>query len=217
MAPLPQDRERVFVGDLVSLRIELGEKRSPVELVELRRPDGMVVPLQGQQRLDTGVSAQVTAQPRGVMRLASVRLVSSWPLGIARAERQVKLDFEVVVHPQYLLPPEARRQGMREPAGTSATRGSGEEFLGLREYRSGDSQRRVHWPTSARTGKLMVVETARESSNSSAYEVNLGPDEGDAAELAVQVAASLAAGNACRRGTADDVAPRSAAPRPAPR
>ena len=194
-APLAQDRERVFVGDLVSLRIELGEARAPVELLNLRRPDGMVVPLEGTELLATGVAAHITARTRGVLGFAGVRLASSWPLGVARATREVSFDFEVVVHPQYLIPPEARRMGIREPAGVSATRGSGEEFLGLREYRSGDSQRRVHWPTSARTGTLMVIETAQESSNSSAYELDLGPDEGDAAELAVQVAASLAAGN----------------------
>jgi uncharacterized protein (DUF58 family) len=193
--PLAQDRDRVFDGDEVTLRIELGEARSPVELVDLRGADGSIVPIQAQSWLDTGVTARITATRRGLMRLAAVTVASSWPLGIARARREVRLDFEVMVHPRYVLPAEARRHGSREPAGITASRGQGDEFLGLREYRSGDSQRRVHWPTTARTGTLMVVETARESSNSSAYALDLGGDSGEAAELAVRVAASLGAGN----------------------
>lgn len=195
VAPLAQDRDRVFAGDHLGLRIGMNEDRAPVELLDLRTHSGLRVPIEDLQRSDTGIVLMVTAPPRGTLRLATVQLASTWPLGIARAQREVKLDFEVVVHPIYLLPPEDRQQGRREPSGVSATRGDGEEFLGLREYRSGDSQRRVHWPTTARTGRLMVVETARESSNSSSYQLDLGPGDGPAVELAVQVAASLAAGN----------------------
>ena len=192
---LAQDRTRVFVGDLVSLRFDLGEARAPVELLNLRESSGMLLALEGREQLESGVAVTVRAPSRGVLQFAGIQLASSWPLGIARATRDVRFELEVVVHPHYRVPPEARRMGLREPAGASATRGSGDEFLGLREYRSGDSQRRVHWPTSARTGKLMVVETARESSNANAYELDLGAGGGAAVELAVEVAASLAAGN----------------------
>ena len=195
VAPLAQDRERVFVGDVVSLRIDLGEVAAPIELVSLRSGGGANLAIEARERFATGLVARVTASARGPMSVGAIRMATSWPLGIARAERDLSIQFETVVHPRYSLPPDARRRGTREPAGASATRGLGEEFLGLREYRSGDSQRRVHWPTTARTGKLMVVETARESSNSSAYDVDLGDDAGEAAELAVQLAASLAAGN----------------------
>lgn len=195
LPPLAQDRARAFVGDLVSLELDLGEGGAPVELTALRGPGGAAVAIEDQVTGSTGITARVRARDRGAMRLQTVMLASSWPLGVARAERDVELDFEVLVHPVYGIPPEARRQGRREPVGVSAVRGEGEEFLGLREYRSGDSRRRVHWPTTARTGTLMVVETAKESSNSNAYIVSLGEGDPGAVELAVQVAASLAAGN----------------------
>jgi uncharacterized protein (DUF58 family) len=192
---LPQDRGRVFAGDRLTLELDLGESRAPVELRDLREAGGGLVEIASHSAGDRAVTVELDAGPRGLRSLRTIQAVSSWPLGITRAQRQVRLDLDLVVHPRYLLPPEARRSGAREPAGASASRGLGEEFLGLREYRSGDSQRRIHWPTSARTGTLMVVETARDSSAASAYQLDLLEGGADAAELAVGVAASLGAGN----------------------
>ncbi|MFN2463499.1 MAG: DUF58 domain-containing protein [Candidatus Dormibacteria bacterium] len=194
-APLPQDRARVFAGDRVTLEIELGEPRAPVEVVGLFEADHVPLAIGATRWSPTGLRVEFETPTRGVLQLSGMRLATSWPLGIARAERSVDLTLAIVVHPVYALPPQGRRPGAREPAGSSASRGAGEEFLGLREFRSGDSQRRVHWPTSARSGRLIVVETARESSNSNFYDLDLGDVPADAAELAVQVAASLVAGN----------------------
>jgi uncharacterized protein (DUF58 family) len=41
-------------------------------------------------------------------------------------------------------------------------RGAGPEYLGIREYRTGDSMRHVHWPSTARHGELMVRELERQ-------------------------------------------------------
>jgi uncharacterized protein (DUF58 family) len=41
-------------------------------------------------------------------------------------------------------------------------RGTGPEYLGIREYRVGDSMRHVHWPSTAHHGALMVREFERE-------------------------------------------------------
>jgi len=197
--PLDQDRQRVFVDDLLYLEVELGDVLAPVEFVGLSDARGTAATLAGQERTSTGIRLALVAEQRGLWRLAAVRVASSWPLGIARAERKVPLQFEVVVHPRYALPVQGRRRGTHEPAGASSHRGPGEEFLGLREYQHGDSQRSVHWPTTARTGRMMVIETAREASNSSAYAVNLEAGQGESTELAVQLAASLAAGNVAER------------------
>ena len=192
--PLAQDRGRVFVGDTVTLVIELGDDRPPVELGPLRVLGRGSPPttcrIEGERAL-----VELPAGARGAVQYQAILATSSWPLGIARAQRWIDLDRSVIVHPRYMLPVEEPRQGLREPAGMSSTRGAGDEFLGLREYRSGDSQRRIHWPTSARTGVLMVVETAQESSNSTTYELELGDSSAEAADLAVGVAASLGAGN----------------------
>ncbi|HEV1996890.1 MAG TPA: DUF58 domain-containing protein, partial [Candidatus Dormibacteraeota bacterium] len=156
--PLAQDRGRVFVGDTVTLVVDLGDDRPPVDLGPLRCSGGLAGLLtfrvEGHRAL-----VEVAAESRGPVTYQTILATSSWPLGIARAQRWVELDRSIVVHPRYVLPRQDRRQGLREPAGMSSKRGAGDEFLGLREYRTGDSQRRIHWPTSARTGVLMVVET----------------------------------------------------------
>jgi uncharacterized protein (DUF58 family) len=65
----------------------------------------------------------------------------------------------------------------------------------LRGYVPGDDLRRIHWPTTARVGELMVREGGDpDSANRSGTTIVLGTSRGggDAFERAVEVAASLA-------------------------
>jgi uncharacterized protein (DUF58 family) len=71
----------------------------------------------------------------------------------------------------------------------------GTDLIGLREYLPGDDLRRLHWATSARSGKLMV----REDADPSSAHLTLLVDDRKASyasdrdlEEAVEVAASLA-------------------------
>jgi uncharacterized protein (DUF58 family) len=66
----------------------------------------------------------------------------------------------------------------------------------LRGYVPGDDLRRIHWPTTARVGELMVREGGDpDSDNRSGTTIVLGTNRGggDAFERAVEIAASLAA------------------------
>lgn len=45
---------------------------------------------------------------------------------------------------------------------TAARAGDGSQFADVREFRTGDRLRRIHWPTSARTGRLHVTTTYAE-------------------------------------------------------
>jgi hypothetical protein len=45
-----------------------------------------------------------------------------------------------------------------EAAAAAPRAGSGNELFGIREYRAGDSLRRIHWRSSARHGELVVRE-----------------------------------------------------------
>ena len=58
-------------------------------------------------------------------------------------------------------------------------RGSGPEYLGIREYRPGDSPRHVHWPSTARTGTVMVRELEEERSQRLTIVVDTLADVGD--------------------------------------
>jgi uncharacterized protein (DUF58 family) len=83
---------------------------------------------------------------------------SSDPLGFFRGRRAFP-DAEVAL----VLPRFASLAGRREPreleaSTTSPRAGYGNEVFGVREYRPGDSLRRIHWRSSARRGELVVRE-----------------------------------------------------------
>lgn len=65
------------------------------------------------------------------------------------------------------VPPFTAAAGTPRPAGNigqnrSFRRGDGSEFADLRAYQQGDRLRRIHWPISARTGRLHVRTTYAE-------------------------------------------------------
>lgn len=100
--------------------------------------------------------------PRGSFPISEARLVLGDYLGLESVSIAVDSTAAgVVVHPrlvslQTLFSDAGRRAGdgrrllLRRPAGF--------DFHSVREYEQGESLRRVHWPTSARRGQLMVKE-----------------------------------------------------------
>jgi uncharacterized protein (DUF58 family) len=113
----------------------------------------------------------VVPEVRGVYELGPTKLEMSDPLGLFPFEAEIGETTTLVVHPTPLfargsVSGGAGVSGIRERDGNTR-RGEGMEFHGVREYRPGDPLRRVHWRTSARTGRLAVVEYER------AYQQNL--------------------------------------------
>jgi uncharacterized protein (DUF58 family) len=116
--------------------------------------------------LDAGETVTATtvrrASRRGVVDGGSVVVASSAPFGMAEARRSTPADGRTVIFPRVVpvagLPVlEPAWQGGEETA-PSHVRGEGYDVLGVREYRRGDSLRRVHWPSTARHGSLVVRE-----------------------------------------------------------
>ena len=188
--PLRRDHARVFAGDRLALRLEATGNMEACEL-------GPLVLATGDTRATHRVASaiELDAGRRGRLQVEAILAVSGWPLGIFTAERRLPLAQTIVVNPRYCVPRPAERAGIREPIGASSRRGAGDQFLGLRQYQPGDSQRRIHWPTTARTGELMVIDTALESNSPGAFHLEIAADAGPrSADLAVEVTASLAAG-----------------------
>jgi uncharacterized protein (DUF58 family) len=74
-------------------------------------------------------------------------------------------------------------------------RGGGPDYLGIREYRQGDSMRHIHWPSTARLGELMVREFEREETRRLAVILDASADLGEAftpLDRCCSVAASVA-------------------------
>lgn len=96
---------------------------------------------------------------RGRVRLARLRVESTFPLGLFTAWTWTHPDLECLVYPR---PAPRDREGpppAAEPGAAHDGRASGEEdFAGLRAFRAGDPPRRIAWKAWARGGELVVKE-----------------------------------------------------------
>ena len=102
-----------------------------------------------------------TCTRRGRFSLGPVWVTSGDPFGIFRVSRKLSDGTTVVVYPRTVPLPRFGRvpgelpggslQGVRVPFSTP-------NVSSVRDYRPGDAFNRIHWPTTARTAKLMVRE-----------------------------------------------------------
>ena len=133
---------------------------------------------------------------RGVVSFDAVRLARPEPMGLAKAQSRHPLGASLLVLPRtYPVAPVSLR-GARtlQPGGVAfAGRvGDAEEFMGLRDYRPGDTPRRIHWKAWARTGRPVVKEYQDEFFERQALILDTHAPFADARfEAAVSVAASL--------------------------
>lgn len=102
----------------------------------------------------TAVSGSAVFSRRGPVRLQGITLRSGFPFRIV--ERQVDVDAqdEMWVFPEP-LPGGVAVDGVGP--GTCSPAGAPEDVADIRAYRPGDRIRDVHWPTTARVGRPMVV------------------------------------------------------------
>ncbi len=98
---------------------------------------------------------------RGRYQFGPVEISTRMPLGLLRASASIMESSAVLVRPRlgrlsryWTSTVQSPRWGSHQ---SRPKRGTSEgEFYGLRDWRSGDSQRWIHWRTTARTGQLMV-------------------------------------------------------------
>jgi uncharacterized protein (DUF58 family) len=99
--------------------------------------------------------------PRGRHSFAPVRLSIADPFGLAASQLELEEREALVVYPRLTEldglffdggagPEHGRRLLLRRPVGF--------ELHSVRDYQQGESLRRVHWPSTARRGALMVKE-----------------------------------------------------------
>jgi uncharacterized protein (DUF58 family) len=173
---------------LPTLALELRERGLPgVAFVPRVRPGGRAE-----------ARAVNTFERRGVYPLATLTLSTTFPFGLFRKERDVTLPGELVIWPRSDLPlrqarPGSGRRPRRAELAASAGVGARGDYRGLREYRAGDDPRDIHWRTSARLRSPVVREYERDASETLWICLDLGAPPGEAAEIAVEIAASLAA------------------------
>jgi uncharacterized protein (DUF58 family) len=150
---------------------------------------------------------------RGRVQFEEFRVFTRFPFGLFSKSLTLPASQSALVYPA--LEPVARLQNFGSPrdAGErlSAPAGSGADAIGLRDYASGDPQRRIHWRASLRRRSLMVREV--ESEHEAEVEVRLrtrGAQPGEQFERSVgwaasEIAALLDAGSRVALRTDDDL------------
>jgi uncharacterized protein (DUF58 family) len=135
---------------------------------------------------------------RGLLQFEAVRIARNEPLGLMKAHAQRAVPDTLLVLPRTYAVAETRMAGSRrlQPGGVanSSRIGEAEEFVGLRDYRPGDTPRRIHWKAWARTGRPVVKEHQDEFFVRHALVLDTsGPTDAQTFEAAVSLAASLVA------------------------
>ncbi len=110
----------------------------------------------------TKIPYRVELTKRGAYKIDGMQITALDPLGIFSFSRTYPVVSEVLVYPTPQCIPEftlsgAERYGFQDLP-VSATKGSGIDPDGVRQYVPGDPLRRMHWKSTARTGKLSVIE-----------------------------------------------------------
>lgn len=145
------------VGQPVSATVSLRGWRRPV-LVRLPSPAGAT--WAGAQPPDEGV-LEAVAPGRGVFTGVVVEVSSKAPLGILGMSRRraAPLSHPLSIGPQPLPCPDAPFPPPDATGEATVAMKEGTEMVrGVRDHRTGDPLRLVHWPATARTGRLMVKE-----------------------------------------------------------
>ena len=158
---------RVFAGSPVRVHLEVrNDARSPASmlLLEDRLPRALGRAARAvlgglRPRTRQTVSYTLRCGRRGRFRIGPLVATVTDPFGLAQRRMEFPYVHELIVYPEV---EDLRSLGpARSVGGTGETTArrlyrSGEEFYGMRQYELGDDLRRIHWPSTARVGDLMI-------------------------------------------------------------
>jgi len=187
-------------GNPVRIHYEVrnGRKRIPAFALEIGEED-----LPGRAFIPfleaggwAGTRSENSFVRRGVFPLAPLTVSTSFPFGLFRKTRTLRVPGELVVWPRTDRPVRSPTPGGSRNAvagsmapGLSGPRG---EYRGLRGYRPGDDPKDIHWKTTARMGIPVVREYEQNVAETLWICLDTRGEPGDRAEAAVETAAALA-------------------------
>jgi uncharacterized protein (DUF58 family) len=142
---------------------------------------------------------RVPSAQRGVLRIGPLRAERTDPLGLCMRSDVLAGSGEVLVVPERIplaFPGLSSNGRLGEHLRMKSWGQTGSEFHSQREYVPGDDLRRINWKSSARTGDLIVRETAVEGVHRCVVVLDTMQSQydPDAFERAIVAAASVVAG-----------------------
>lgn len=201
------ERARVRQPVTISLIVK-NEGRGPAPLLLLE--DKLPAGLSGRARFAINgiessgqreTSFEVKPDARGRYEIGPLEVIVGDPFGLAQLRSVGAAPTAFLVHPSIEELSLPRDFGERRSAAASALRQPtgprGEDFYTLREFAEGDELRKIHWPSTAKRGKLMIrqEETPWHTRATIVLDDRRFPHEGvgpaSSFERAVEAAASL--------------------------
>lgn len=189
----------VFVKARAVFKVSLANKKKlmPSYSIHVAIPDGIpgqcVVP-HIPPTSNSSVDMDSIFTKRGIYRHGDFTLESTFPFTLFRKNIKAHIAGEVIVYPEIKEIDELIPELIKSDYTAYTTRHApGDEFLTIREFRYGDSMRRIQWKASAKTGKLMVKDTGTDEPKLLTIILdNIKPLHTESFEKAVSFAASLA-------------------------
>ncbi|MCC7075964.1 MAG: DUF58 domain-containing protein [Acidimicrobiia bacterium] len=152
----------LVVYDLRAGRLGIWPVRGTADLLERRGRAPEPLTITG-VRLNRPTAVRFEALPRGLYGLGPGWILRSDPMGVAQRIQDLPGKEVLHVWPSTVPIAAPLLPGLAE-AGQPAPVSEGYEFRQLREFVSGDDRRRIHWPSSAKRGTLLVRETQDDES-----------------------------------------------------
>lgn len=141
-----------------SLRIREGRGAFRLDAAEQRCP-----------RLEPGgavtIDSVATFRDRGVHHLPGIEVITTFPFGLFEKTLRIPVETDLLVYPSI----DSLRRSSGRPSmedGPSGTLRGTAGVSHIREYRTGDDPRFIHWKHSARRAKLVIREPEREGARS---------------------------------------------------
>lgn len=105
---------------------------------------------------------------RGIYKFQGFQITSYGPFGLFKFSRKIKIEDELIIQPVLPFLNKIFFEGLKgsgyKYASKSRQKNNASLPVSVREYRRGDSQKLIHWKSSAKNNKLMVKELENEQS-----------------------------------------------------
>ncbi len=139
---------------------------------------------------------------RGRYNIGPLKVFFFGPFGLLFFKRKYEVFSEIYIYPKtftiHKLGPLTKGIAPWFGIETSRVSGDDDEFFGVREYKSGDPIKKIHWATTAKKNQLIVKEFQRQSFYRASIifnlerQTNYGTGRERVAEYMIKLAASIA-------------------------
>jgi uncharacterized protein (DUF58 family) len=146
----------VFIGDQALFELRLNNRADvPRYAIELKLKGAETVRMDIPAEGNISATLRVRAEKRGWLKLDTVTISTTFPLGIFYAWSPINLNYKILVYPK---PAQKRLPFPRSDGSHLDGRAShsSDDFHGFRAYLAGDPFKHIHWKSLAKGGDPLI-------------------------------------------------------------